>query len=55
MNNLTALDLYKAAALNAYIVKGFGMNEAVMLAQDAAYKMRDKDLERLTFEEESYG
>lgn len=55
MNNLTTLDLYKAAALNAYIVKGFAMNEAVMLAQDAARRMCDKDIERQTFEEESYG
>ena len=52
--SITVIDLYKVAALNAYIQRGFDMETAISLAQETARKMRDKDLEYLFFEKESY-
>lgn len=36
-------DLFKAAALNAYLRRGYEMDVAVELANEAAAKMRDEE------------
>lgn len=51
---ITVEDLYKAAALNAFIQRGYGMETAISLAQEAATKMIERDLMIANAKADSY-
>lgn len=45
MDNITPRQLYQASVLNALIGRGYAIDSALELAQEAAEKMIEKDYE----------